>query len=576
MRALAAALALVALAAAAPPVRADELCRVIDVDLDPTPELQIVVWLEDAAGRYVDTLWITQSVGAYGLGNRPGVMGMRGGPNWPYGPRLDVFPVWSHRHGRSFQQVFFRNGDGDPGGPPGCLDDTCMNDNDRNLSHPFSHSTREIYYTRPLTPDEPAWDVGTASSPVYTDKGRVWVLTTNGRDECVGGDCPAGWECLPLVFDNRCQRPGTALYPPRVDVIYTPDLDDPSVVLYDDMNPFDEISAATPVGNAPFRFTAPIARDLPDGAYVLYVEVAKEFDYNTTYNDVTQPPISARAWNEYGLPYRGQPSVVFALPFELSAADDRVLTDVYAGYGDPLFADGTIRPPDATISTTTPGSGALRLGLAVDELTGMMYQVKMLRRTELDMTPPDAPGAPEVIRVDSSSADITFVEPGDDGVIGRVAGYEIRLRPSMPITEADFASAPPVPEAVEPEAAGELRTLELKDLLPRTHYFVGIRAYDDCRNLGPLQVIELETPDPVPDAVDACFIATAAYGSAMAADVGVLRRVRDRALRPHVLGELAVEAYYTFSPGLARLIGTSDLLRATTREALAPVVDAVR
>ncbi|MEM9490026.1 MAG: hypothetical protein AAGC55_12840, partial [Myxococcota bacterium] len=49
-------------------------CRVVEVAMTPSPDLQIVVWLEDAAGNFVDTLFITELTGTYGLGNRPGIM----------------------------------------------------------------------------------------------------------------------------------------------------------------------------------------------------------------------------------------------------------------------------------------------------------------------------------------------------------------------------------------------------------------------------------------------------------------------------------------------------------------------
>ena len=74
----------------------------------------------------------------------------------------------------------------------------------------------------------------------------------------------------------------------------------------------------------------------------------------------------------------------------------------------------------------------------------------------------------------------------------------------------------------------------------------------------------------------ACFVATAAYGSLLAGDVQLLRRFRDRALRSNVLGELAVEMYYTVGPAAAAAIAPSELLRATARAALAPVVDVVK
>ena len=67
------------------------------VDLSPGRNMppQIVVWLEDPAGNYVDTIFITRETGTYGLGNRPGRFDFNSGPMWPYGRRITVFPVWA-------------------------------------------------------------------------------------------------------------------------------------------------------------------------------------------------------------------------------------------------------------------------------------------------------------------------------------------------------------------------------------------------------------------------------------------------------------------------------------------------
>ena len=130
-----------------PAAAADPQCRVIDVDLQPSDKLQIVAWLEDASGNYVDTLFITDAVGRRGIGNRPGRYDFNSGPRWPYGRRTTTFPVWSHKHGMTFPTLQFRNRD------------------DSNLSHPFNQSSSEAFFCRPLAPNEPGWDTATCSSP---------------------------------------------------------------------------------------------------------------------------------------------------------------------------------------------------------------------------------------------------------------------------------------------------------------------------------------------------------------------------------------------------------------------------
>jgi hypothetical protein len=69
-----------------------------------------------------------------------------------------------------------------------------------------------------------------------------------------------------------------------------------------------------------------------------------------------------------------------------------------------------------------------------------------------------------------------------------------------------------------------------------------------------------------------CFIATAAYGSAMKPHVKVLREFRDRFLLTNPVGKSLVNSYYTYSPPLPNYVGKHEALRATVRLCLLPVV----
>jgi len=527
------------------PAHADPgMCRVVNVDFTPgglpagmrstppgtpavsSPEIdpQIVAWLEKPTGEYVQTIFITQQTGRFGLGNRPGRFDFNSGPNWPYGRRITVFPVWSHRHGIVFPQVNYQNAD------------------DNNLSQEFNVSSREVHFCRPLLPAEPGWDAATCASSIWTDKG---------------------------VFGT-----GSSGYPPRADVTRVAGIDSSSVDMYKMMNPFDAVSQATPRLGSAAQISWPIPPDLAMGDYVLFMEVSLEQDFNTTYNVSMFPPPSRIPYGDFGVPYRGQPSVVYRVPFTISNTETIATTDAYVGYGDPAGA-GTLHPPDATITTDTPNSGASRLLLTSKD--GQMFRVRVDARPEPDYIAPGLPGAMVVTDAASSNVALSFLAPGDDGIVGTVQGYEVRyLVGETPITDANFDSANQAMFDGPIVAAGAQQQLTIKNLLPETQYTVAVRAFDDCHNTSPVAATTFTTAPRKIGEVDACFIATAAYGSVLANDVEMLRHFRDTLLKHSVLGELAVETYYTFSPPVAGVVGESDLLRQAARDLLTPVVSWVR
>lgn len=63
-----------------------------------------------------------------------------------------------------------------------------------------------------------------------------------------------------------------------------------------------------------------------------------------------------------------------------------------------------------------------------------------------------------------------------------------------------------------------------------------------------------------------CFIATAAYGTATAEEIDVLRAFRDQVLLESTLGSQLVAWYYQVSPPLAEFISEHSLLRTLVRE----------
>ena len=507
-----------------------DVCVDLGVQFLPTDQLQIVGWIEDSQGHYVDTVYMTAKTGRYGLGNRPGRFDFNSnGPDhdtWPYGRRITTFPVWAHRHNMTWPMVVFQDAQED------------------DLSHPFDNSSEEKSptYCAPQLPNSDGYDAASCASQGYSDKGHFSATETS-------------------------------LYPPRADMTARKCdthkcYDSLDMLSYASLNPFDAVTQATPPGGAQqtLHWSAPPSVDYGD--YTLYLEVSKEFDQNATYNF---PSPDLASYGAYGAAYRGQPSVVYAVPFTIARTPQSGTTKDYVGYGDPNGASGTLHPPDATITTDTPGSGASRLELFVDGAD--------MIRARVDMTPhvPGAPPGPAAglvaTAIAPTTASLAFSEPtaGDPALT-----YDIRMRALEDITADNFDSSQSVKVSLHAVAPGAPQTFDVAGLLPDTQYTIAIRARDACFQKGAITTYTFRTAKALAGEVDACFVATAAYGSLMANDVTLLRVARDRYLTTNVVGELAVEAYYTFGPAFAATIAPSELLRETARAALAPVIQSVR
>jgi hypothetical protein len=336
---------------------------------------------------------------------------------------------------------------------------------------------------------------------------------------------------------------------------------------YGSVNDLDAVSRATPPGGTAYVQSYAVPTSVPDGEYVMRVEASKEFDRNASY---AYPSPVLTSFKEFGEAYRGQPSIVWSVPVTIDTQSRVAQTLDYEGYGDPDGADGAIRPADDTITSDTEGSGAQRLLLAVGPDGG--YRVRVTSTPSDSALPPGAPAEMSADVLPPRAARISFVEPD-----GAVRGYDVRVSAGVPMTADNFeTTGRALTVAIDPRGAGTVQTIELDALETQTHYWIGIRAHDACLQGGAPTIVDLVTSKIEGGEVSACFIATAAFGSPMMSEVTLLRSFRDRILRRQALGEVFVEAYYTFGPALAGVIRPSDTLRAIVRAALDPVIDRAR
>ncbi len=119
-----------------------------------------------------------------------------------------------------------------------------------------------------------------------------------------------------------------------------------------------------------------------------------------------------------------------------------------------------------------------------------------------------------------------------------------------------------------PRVEGDPSSLRQGGLLEDTTYdFEAWVRYDSA--MDPGGVLQFTTQA-------GCFIATAAYGTAAAEEIDVLREFRDSVLLESTAGSLFVSLYYQLSPPVADFIAGNELLRTLVRELLIdPIVRVV-
>jgi hypothetical protein len=142
-------------------------------------------------------------------------------------------------------------------------------------------------------------------------------------------------------------------------------------------------------------------------------------------------------------------------------------------------------------------------------------------------------------------------------------------RPAKTATEAKEGGASlMLPVDVVPGAA---MTADIGGLAANTRWYVGVRAVDGKNRKGPISIASYETGERVFTTVTPCVIATAAYGTPLAAQVGVFRRFRDQFLASHAPGRWLIAAYYRHGPWLAQQVAAHSGLRAAVRGLLDPL-----
>lgn len=584
--------------------------RLLTFRFRPTARAQLVLWVEREDGTFMGTLRLTEAVARRGIGNRPGATQMNSGFHWPYGRREGTLPVWAHRRAAApgataFRRVIFQD----------------------RLSEGYASRTsndqsRDEYFCLSFnnaTTSRDALDAVSCASLFNSDKGRY----------VTDADVTAGYAEPFVIAPVENMRPmgTTSLYPPRRDTDGLGGNDHPDVRSFGAdalavMPELDEVAMATPAGGVAQMVQFAVPDEWPPGEYVAYLEVNVEGDYNATYSNTTYPTPNSERWDywaiTYGYPYRGQPSVVFSVPFNMNVGGTYD-TDTPAGYGALHGEDGTLRTMDGTISDNpqgAPGSGADRLArmggdsrFSVEVVaTNVCEQVNPPPECEMGcegpedcptgfvcgsegscvgmcdqpLTPPavlDFRAEPdEDIKHSHQWATLHFTPPE---FARTIVSYRVRVSRVPIVDQATFDAGIPARRASLAEealdicedgcpAAGSEITFGTGHLPAQTTVYIGVQA-ESCGRRGAIATASVTTTAIHFTTVSPCFVATAAYGSPLADEVGTFRRFRDRHLMTNALGRALVDVYYEHGPRAAEALEEHPWLKDAARAFLTPL-----
>jgi hypothetical protein len=145
---------------------------------------------------------------------------------------------------------------------------------------------------------------------------------------------------------------------------------------------------------------------------------------------------------------------------------------------------------------------------------------------------------------------------------------EDTLRQQMELSRGDDAYATLADED-KITVDGQCLIIELQQPLSGDNNHLKVAAGTILNQAEDRANAEIEASLPV---TEACFIATAAYGSYLDPHVEALRDFRDQVLLKSKGGQWFVDQYYRFSPPLAALIAAHPIVRGVTRGLLTPLV----
>ncbi len=148
---------------------------------------------------------------------------------------------------------------------------------------------------------------------------------------------------------------------------------------------------------------------------------------------------------------------------------------------------GVIRAMYPTATARQALDRLIALGDSVPALSSYVANGKranLLNAMDNDTVAPGAITGLTAERRAFTVLELSMTIPGDDGMVGPVDGFDVRVSPT-PITDANFAAARPVLASVPSAAPGTSVRFRVNGIWPGDASYVAVRAKDNVGNVSP-------------------------------------------------------------------------------------------
>lgn len=136
-----------------------------------------------------------------------------------------------------------------------------------------------------------------------------------------------------------------------------------------------------------------------------------------------------------------------------------------------------------------------------------------------DTTAPSAVSNLTLSAATTSTLTLTWTAPGDDGVVGTAASYDIRYSTSPIVTAADFTAASLVSGEPTPAVAGTSQSMIVTGLTTNTTYYFAMKTQDEVPNISIISNVASIATAMHPDIIAPATITTLALSGATTSSI---------------------------------------------------------